>query len=167
MVCYESIYISAFNFRYKFAPNEIYNLDETGITTVQIPGKVVSTKGKKQVGATASQERGELSTLCCAVNASGTYIPPFLIFPRVNMKTCFMNGAPPGAKGFANKTGYMNGDIFADEYLPFFIIQTRCTVDKPVLLILDNHCSHITLKAVLLCKSSGIVLINFSTSHFA
>ena len=35
----------------------MYNLDETGITTAQKPGKVVSTTRKKQVGAT-SQELG-------------------------------------------------------------------------------------------------------------
>lgn len=33
--------------KYKFEAHEIYNLDETGITTVQNPGKVVAQKGKK------------------------------------------------------------------------------------------------------------------------
>ena len=85
-------------FRYGAAllPQNIYNLDETGVTTVQKPGKVVSVIGKKQVGATASQERGELVTLCCATNAIGNSIPPFYIFPRVNFKSVFLKRAPPG-----------------------------------------------------------------------
>ena len=146
-------------FRYKFSPQEIYNLDETGVTTVQKPGKVISSLGKKQVGVSTSQERGELVTLCCAVNASGSHIPPFFIFPRVRMKDCFLNGAPPGSHGIAASSGYMNSDIFVTEYLPFFIKNTRCTKDKPVLLILDNHISHCSLEAVELCRSSGVVLL--------
>ena len=137
----------------------MYNLDETGITTVQKPGKVESNTGKKQVGATTSQERGELTTLCCAISAAGTHIPPFYIFPRKKMKDNFLNGAPPGAKGCANSSGYMNSEIFVSEYLPFFIESTRCTPEKPVLLILDNHSSHISLEAVSLCKAKGIVLL--------
>lgn len=75
------------------------------------------------------------------------------------MKQCFLNGAPPGSKGSAAPSGYMNSDLFVNEYLPFFIKQTRCTRESPVMLILDNHISHVSLAAVELCKSSGIVLL--------
>ena len=78
---------------------------------------MVSTKEKKQVGSTASQERGELTTLCCAVNAAGNHIPPFYIFPRVNMKDHFLNQAPRGSKGVAAKSGYMNSELFMEEYI--------------------------------------------------
>lgn len=145
--------------RYGFSPQDIYNLDETGVTTVQKPRKVVSSLGKKQVGASTSQERGELVTMCCAINASGTHIPPFFIFPRVRMKDCFLNGAPPGSHGAATSSGYMNSEIFTAQYLPFFIKYTRCSKEKPVLLILDNHISHCSLGAVELCRSSGVILL--------
>ena len=62
-------------------PQNIYNLDETGVTTVQKPGKVISVMEKKQVGATASQKRGELVTLFCVVNTIGNSVPPFYISP--------------------------------------------------------------------------------------
>lgn len=58
----------------------IYNVDETGVTTVQNPKQVVTEKGKKQVGAITSAERGELVTVVCAVNAAGNAVPPMLIF---------------------------------------------------------------------------------------
>lgn len=105
--------------------------------------------------------------MCCAINASGSHIPPFYIFPRVFMKKTFMNGYAPGAKGVAFKTGYMNTELFADEYLPFFISNVRCSREKHVLLILDNHCSHVSLKAIELCKNSGIHLLTLPphTSH--
>ena len=33
--------------KFAFTPDRIFNVDKTGVTTVQDPGKVVSTKGKK------------------------------------------------------------------------------------------------------------------------
>lgn len=83
------------------------------------------------------------------------------------MKQSFMNGCAPGAKGVSAKSGYMNAELFVEEYLPFFISNVHCTKERPVLLILDNHSSHISLKAVTLCKDSGIHLLTLPphTSH--
>ncbi|XP_030767511.1 uncharacterized protein LOC115891224 [Sitophilus oryzae] len=48
--------------KYKFKPKDIYNVDETGITTVQKPNRIVTKKGTRQVGALTSAERGTLVT---------------------------------------------------------------------------------------------------------
>ena len=82
-------------YRHKFEASDIWNLDESGLTTVQVPGKVISVKGKKQVGSTASQEWGELTTIVCAINASGGSIPPYFIFKQKNMKDTFLINTPP------------------------------------------------------------------------
>jgi len=54
--------------RHHFGPESIYNIDETGVTIVQRPKKVVVQKGIKQIGAIVSQERGQLVTDsgCCS-----------------------------------------------------------------------------------------------------
>ena len=54
--------------RYCFTPEKIWNLDETGCTTVQKTKKIIAATGIKQVGAMVSSERGILITLCCAIN---------------------------------------------------------------------------------------------------
>ena len=54
----------------------IYNIDETGITTVQKPSKIVAAKGTKQVGAMTSGERGTLVTMAVAVSGVGNMLPP-------------------------------------------------------------------------------------------
>ena len=69
-----------------YGPDQIWNLDETGVTTVQRPSKILAEKGTKQVGSVVSQERGTLVTLWCAVNAIGNSIPPYFVFPRVNVQ---------------------------------------------------------------------------------
>ncbi|XP_045036636.1 uncharacterized protein LOC116933790 [Daphnia magna] len=66
--------------QFDIGPGSIWNMDETGITTVQRPDKIVARKGRKQIGAVTSQERGELVTLAMAVSALGNHIPPFLYF---------------------------------------------------------------------------------------
>lgn len=144
--------------RHKFQPNEIYNLDETGNSTVHAPPKILCTKGMKQVGSVTSGERGLNITMIACVNAIGNSIPPMLIFPRVNFKQHMIIGAPNGAIGGANPTGWSNEDLFVD-YLKHFIDHVKPTKEKPVLLILDNHESHISIQSLNLCKEKGVVML--------
>nr|CAI5839755.1 unnamed protein product [Callosobruchus analis] len=69
--------------KYKFSPNQIWNLDETGLTTVMEPPKVVASKGKKQVANVSSQERGESITVIGIISAVGGTVPPVFLFPRL------------------------------------------------------------------------------------
>ena len=71
--------------KYKFTPNNIYNCTETGISTVQDPGKILAPKGMKRVGSIKSWERGKNITLLCAMSASGSFVPSMFIFPRKRM----------------------------------------------------------------------------------
>ena len=47
---------------YNIGGRSTYNLDESGVTTVQKVPRVISKKGVKQIGQITSQERGELVT---------------------------------------------------------------------------------------------------------
>jgi hypothetical protein len=151
---------------HKLGPEAIWNVDETGITTVQKPGKVVAQKGEKQVGKMTSAERGTLITMCCGINGIGNFIPPFFIFPRVNMKDVFLKGSPPGSSGAANPSGWMTASNF-ELFLQHFIKFVRCSKDNMVLMIFDNHESHISIASLNLAKDNGIILLTFPphTSH--
>jgi len=130
--------------RHKFGPHQIYNVDETGVTTVHRPHKVIASRGSKQVGQVTSRERGTLVTLCCAVNVLGNSLPPFFVFPRVYYKDTMLNGAPPGSKGVAHPSGWMNSDLSAD-FMRHFISLVNCSPASPALLLLDNRDSHVSL----------------------
>lgn len=80
--------------KHKFGPNRIYNMDETGITTVQKPGKILASQSQKQVGGITSWEKGK-NVNVCAMNAAGGYVPPLFIFPRKRMSTLLQRGGPP------------------------------------------------------------------------
>lgn len=65
-------------------PENVFNVDETGLTTVLSPTKVVAKKGKRQVGKIVSAKRGKLVTLIDTIGADGSHLPLYFIFPRNN-----------------------------------------------------------------------------------
>lgn len=152
--------------KYNLGPHQIYNVDETGLTTVQNTSKVIAPKGIKQLGQITSAERGELVTACCAINACGNSVPPLMIFPRVNFKTHMIHGAPAGTIGCASPSGWITNDLFL-QWLKHFIRHSSPSNEKPVLLIMDNLEAHITYASVSLAKESGVILLTLPphTSH--
>lgn len=154
-----------YRYRHGFQPHKVYNVDETGLTTTQSPRHIITERGRKQVGGITSRERGDLVTLVCTINAAGGAIPPMLIFPRTNYKDWFLRVAPVGSIGAATKSGWMDEDKFVI-YLEHIIRHTRCTTDHPILLILDNHASHLSLKGIDLARANGIVLLTLPPHTF-
>lgn len=67
--------------KHSFTANDNWNVDETGITTVQTPDRVIGKHGTKEVGVMTSGERASLVSIACAVNAIGNKIPPKFVFP--------------------------------------------------------------------------------------
>ena len=108
---------------------------------------------RNTIGAITSAERGTLITVVGTISASGNFIPPYLIFSRVKFQRHFLNGAPPGSKGSANPSGWMIEEHFVEH--------VRSTHEKPCLLLLDNHESHICIKGLDFAKENGIVMFSF------
>ncbi|XP_030749703.1 uncharacterized protein LOC115877597 [Sitophilus oryzae] len=144
--------------KYQFKPDRIFNLDETGVTVVQNPKKIIAQKGKKQVGRAISAERGKTATVVACVNAFGSFIPPVLIYKRVRLNPNLLTGAIPGTIGIPSPTGWIDTDIYF-KVVEHFIKSVRASKDNPTLLIVDEHSSHKSLKAVNLCREHGIVVI--------
>lgn len=144
----------------KFGAESIWNADETGVTTVQKCPKVIAPKKLKQVGHVTSAERGSLVTICNAVNALGNSIPPYFVFPRVKTNPAFLFGAPEGSDAAAHISGWMTEETFL-AFLKHFVKYTRCSQESKILLLLDNHESHLSLAAVNFARSNGIVILTF------
>ena len=139
---------------------DIYNCDETGIQTSGTrPPKVLSVKGKRQVGVVSSAERGKTVTALCCCSATGVFVPPALIFPRKRMIGGLLDGAPPGSIGLCSDSGWINTELFV-QWLDFFIKHVKPSVDRPVLLILDNHESHRALSVIEKASENHVVLLS-------
>ncbi|XP_059911550.1 uncharacterized protein LOC132460708 [Gadus macrocephalus] len=116
--------------------------------------------GQKQVGSVTSAERGTLVTVALAGNAQGDLVPPFFIFPRKRFKDHFLRGGPVGFAGSGNPTGWMKEPDFL-LYLAHFTSHTRVSKESKLLLLLDNHTSHLSIAAIDYCRANGIVLLSF------
>jgi len=152
--------------KHKFRPISIYNVDETGISNVQRNSKILALKGQKQVGKCTSAERGSTTTVINAFNAAGNYVPPFFIFKRKRMNPQLINGANSDMVASISNSGWITEELFVS-WLHHFKDFIKPSVDSPVLLILDNHESHISLKAYDFCRQNNIHLLTLPphTSH--
>ena len=119
----------------RITANTIFNVDESGFTTVQKrQQKVIARKGKHQVGAVTSGERGVNTTVVCAVNAAGFFIPPMIIFKRKRKQQELEIGAPPGSVVEISDTGYINSELFV-AWLKHFKNHVNCSKESPILLL--------------------------------
>ena len=131
------------------------------MTVVQAPHVIVS-RGTKQVGQCVSAERGQLITMCGIGNAIGNFVPSVFIFPRARFHDTMIKGGPPGFIGYANSptSGWMTGPLFL-KVLEHIKKLVRCSVEDPVLLLMENHESHCTLDAINYCCENGMVVLTF------
>lgn len=153
--------------KYNFKADRIYNADESGLSTVptKLP-KIITPKGQRRVAKIVSAERGRTTTLVCAMNAIGSYVPPFFVFARQRMKPELLNGCPAGSQGIAQSSGWMTSESFL-AYLKHFANFAKPSIQDPVLLLVDNHSSHISLPGINYCRENGIILVGFPphTTH--
>lgn len=145
---------------YHFEAKSIWNMDETGYSIVPTRvGEVCAQKGSRNVGLMSSAEKGATVTMVTCVSASGTYCPPFWIFPFVNMQRIFLEHAPEGSVGMANSSGWIHENEFV-EFMKHFIKYTSASVGNPQLLVLDNHVTHLSVKAIDLAVEYGITMVS-------
>ncbi|XP_065671974.1 uncharacterized protein LOC136089813 [Hydra vulgaris] len=112
--------LQALQEKHHFFPDRVYNVDETGITTVpNKPSKVVAIRGKKQVGCLTSAEHRQLVTVEICMSASGNFVPLLFVFPRVHMKSELMDAAPPSSIAVCHPSGWMQSDIFVTWFMHF------------------------------------------------
>lgn len=144
--------------RFNFSPESIYNVDETGISTVHKPPRVLAPKNIRQLGKLTSAERGVNNTMIACINAIGNSVPPLIIFPRVYYKDNMLKGAPPGSIGAANKSGWSTEETFR-MWLQHFINFVKPSQAHPILLTMDNHETHISIAIINMAKENGIILL--------
>ena len=138
----------------------LYNMDESGLSTVQKCQKIIACRGKKQVGACTSAERGVHCTVVCCMNSVGMFIPPTVVFPRKRWKPELGENRPPGTLNLCQESGWMTGELFR-RWLEHFVEYTNATQENKVLLLLDGHASHKSYEALQFAREHGVILLCF------
>ena len=144
---------------------QVFNCDETGVTIVFKPNKVVAELGKRHVYALSADEKGETHTVLSCVSATGFTVPPMMIYPR---KTCVRDklkeGAYPNTLFVSSESGWVNAELFV-KWFEFFL---KCIPPmRPVLLIQDGHSSHISIELIEMARENHVCLLCLPahTSH--
>ncbi|KAJ4436229.1 hypothetical protein ANN_18859 [Periplaneta americana] len=123
--------------QHKLTAARIFNMDETSHTVVQRQEKILAQRGKHQVGAISSCERGQNVTGVYVMNASGFFVPPMLIYARKEMVESLTFGAPPNTIFRCQDKGWMDSDTFY------------------------GHSSHTqSLKAIEICRQYGVIMLS-------
>ena len=136
----------------------IYNCDETGISVVHKPGKVIAELGHRNVYAVTSNsaEQGKTHTVLSCVSASGYVLPPMIIYPRKkSVPDSLKGGAILGTLFKNSESGWINGQLFI-EWFQFFLQHIRPV--HPVLLLQDRHASHISIDLIELARANEVHL---------
>lgn len=146
----------------------IYNVDESGFSTVQKKcSKVLAKRGKHQIGALSSGERGVNTTLVVCTSASGDFVPPMIIFKRKRFHPALANGAPPGSLIEVSDSGYINSELFV-KWFRHFVSYVKPSKDSRVLLVFDGHTTHSrNLEAINLARENGVIMLQLPghTTH--
>lgn len=137
-------------------PECIYNLDETGFPIDPTKVKSIGTKGAKAVKLTHGANRENITVLvtCCA---DGSCLDPLIVFKSKRMQSTWVGeNALKETQYAVSESGWMISCIFED-FFKSFTEKTAGT--RPLLLILDGHLSHTSLKTVELTEQENITIL--------
>lgn len=124
-------------------PAQIFNADETGVSIVHKPGKVVAELGRRNVYSLTSAERGKNHTILSCVSAAGYALPPFMVYPhKKSVPDRLKEGAVPNTLFGNSESGWINTELYL-EWFQFFLRSIPAT--RPVLLLQDGHGSHVSI----------------------
>jgi hypothetical protein len=89
------------------SPHSLFKYGKMDLIVVQHKvSKVISLMGKQRVSL-SSADRDSLATIVTCMNATITYVPYLLLFPRSNMKGELLESAPRGSIAACHKARWI------------------------------------------------------------
>ncbi|XP_053400930.1 uncharacterized protein LOC128557557 [Mercenaria mercenaria] len=144
-------------------PERIFNCDETGWTGKEKSAKkVIGPKGGHL--CRGQNTPGSHITAHVCVCASGRFLPTLVVY-QGSLPHKSIEGVPDTWQFAATETGYLNADLFHQWFTKLFI--PHCGKERPVVLIMDNHNSHVSVNTVKDAIDNDIVLVGLpgNTTH--
>ena len=137
------------------SPRQLFNCDETFVPLGYSREKVVTTKGVKNVYRQSQGTSDHIMMLCCA-SAAGLPLPPLIIYSK-----CFPGGqyrfdGPDDALYVKSESGWIDRELFITWFKKIFL--NFSVAQRPLLLLIDGHKSHMGLDLVDLCRKNNVIL---------
>lgn len=150
-------------------PEQIFNIDESGVESIPKRQVVVGRKGKI-ASQTVSRDRGDRTTVLTFANAAGEHFPPMVIHPGGSVQEAWFKDSPEDVFLRCSESGYITKKLFleyTDHFLDWLEVTGRLD-NGPIVVLMDGHSTH-TYNSLALdaFEEAGVhvILIPSHTSH--
>ena len=139
----------------KAHPEQIYNMDETGLPLNPKPPKVVALRGQKKVRYQCPGSKQQITVLGCC-NGTGQVIPPFIIFDAKQLNKLWTRGEVPGTRYGLSDSGWTDRGLFFGWLEEHFLVHAVSA--RPLLLLVDGHSSHYDPDSIRFARDQSIII---------
>lgn len=146
-------------------PEHIFNVDESGFSLAWTPRTILARRGQKSPQALVAGSGREYVTVQVCVSASGRLLPPYVVYKGKRLIADTTYGGPLGSRFTVTPNGWMDEATFINWMRTLFI--PSLPAERPILLILDGHSSHISYEVRVLAIENQIHLLKLPahTTH--
>ena len=95
-------------------------------------------------------------TMLCAASAAGLPLPPMIIYFKSFPGGQYRFDGPDDALYVKSESGWIDAELFLTWMKKIFL--RHIVVQRPVLLFIDGHKSHVNLDVIDLCRQNDIIL---------
>ena len=140
-------------------PKRVFNTDETNIQLSTKTGNVISIKGWKNVYEIAPAPEKSTLTFLGTFSASGEIVAPTLVFPYVRVPADITRLMPKDFSVATSESGWMTAPIFYEFVCnDFNNWLMKNEIQKPVILFVDGHSTHLTMQLSVKSEELGIFM---------
>ena len=127
-----------------FNPEQIYNMDETGLYFRCLPNRAyVSAGSRRRARGSKAMKNKDRVTLVLAVNATGSHKIPVAIIGKAAVPLCFKSPrAPCPLPYFSQPSAWMDGDVYEKWFNTVFVPAVRERTRLLCVLDVDNCGAH-------------------------
>ncbi|KAJ0172922.1 hypothetical protein K1T71_011098 [Dendrolimus kikuchii] len=126
-------------------PCNIINYDETNLTMIRYPERVVN-HSKASV------------SIMIAATASGVLLPPYVVYKAQNLYDTWTENGPPGTRYNRSQSGWFESNIFED-WIKTIVLPYFKDKEGKKCLIGDNLSSHLSFDVIKVCHEENISFV--------
>ena len=141
-------------------PQCIFNVDESGFPLSGRPAHIICKRGTKSPQTIIGGSGRENITIQVCVSADGKLLPPYIIYTGKYLMANCTNGGPLGSRYAVSQNGWMTVSAYVDWFQNLFI--PSLPKERPILLILDGHSSHVSYEVRQLVIANGIHMLKLA-----
>ncbi|XP_060803913.1 uncharacterized protein LOC132902523 [Amyelois transitella] len=141
-------------------PKRVFNCDETAFFLNPKGNKVLAGRGNKTVYQKVNADEKECLTVLLTGNAAGDVPPPMIVYQYARIPRDLALSVPKNWGVGRSENGWMTGETFfefiSNIFNPWL---NENNIEKPAILFIDGHTSHLTLQTSKFCSENGIILV--------